>query len=58
MGMAECSLDLVFFFIRDRPFFLVGGGGADFFQQLKLDFFFIDNVKVFLCNTIVIPTLF
>ena len=30
-----------FFLIRDRPFvFLVGGGGAgaEFFQQLKLDF--------------------
>ena len=43
--MAECSLDLISFLIRDRPFvFLVGGGGggggagADFFQQLKLDF--------------------
>ena len=37
--MAECSLDLIFL-IRDKPFvFLVGGGaGADFFQQLKLDF--------------------
>ena len=54
--MAECSLDLIFS-IRDRPFvFLVGGGGggggagADFFQQLKLDFF-IDKVKVFFfCN--------
>ena len=44
--MAECSLDLIFL-IRDRPFvYLVwegGGGGADFFQQLKL---FEDQVKV------------
>ena len=46
-----------FFLIRDRPFvFLVGRGGgggggggrADFFKQLKLDFF-IDKVKVFVC---------
>ena len=46
--MAECSLDLIFL-IRDRPFvFRVGGGGAgaEFFQQLKLDFF-TDKVKVF-----------
>ena len=45
-----------FFLIRDSPFvFLVGGGGAgaDFFQQLKLEFFFTDKVKVFFCNTIV-----
>ena len=39
--MAQCFLDLIFL-IRDRLFFLVGGGGggagADFFQQLKLDF--------------------
>ena len=41
----ECSLDWIFL-IRDKPFvFLVGGGGgqgagADFFQQLKLDFFY------------------
>ena len=28
VGMAECSLDLIFL-IRDRPFvFLVGGGGG------------------------------
>ena len=42
VGMAECSLDLIFL-IRDRPFPLVllvggGGAGADFFQQLKLEF--------------------
>ena len=44
--MAECSLDLIFL-IRDRPFvFLVWGAGADFFQQLKLDFS-IEKVKVF-----------
>ena len=40
--MAECSLDMIFL-IRCRLFvFLVGGGGgegANFFQQLKLDFF-------------------
>ena len=30
----------------DHLFLLGGGGGADFFQQLKLDFF-IDKVKVF-----------
>ena len=29
--MAECSLDLGGGLIRDRPFFLVEGGGADFF---------------------------
>ena len=29
-----------FCLIRDRPFvFLVGGAVADFFQQLKLDFY-------------------
>ena len=47
--MAQCSLDLIFL-VRDRPFvFLVGGGGgagADFFLQLKQDFF-IDKVKAF-----------
>ena len=44
--MAECSLDLIFFLISDRPYVYVvggegvgGGAGADFFQQLKLDFF-------------------
>ena len=38
--MAECSLDLIFFKIRDRPFvFLFGGQGLIFFQQLKLDFY-------------------
>ena len=53
--MAECYLDLIFL-IRDRPFVFSGwgvgvgapGGGADIFQQLKLDFF-IDKVKVFFC---------
>ena len=39
--MAECSLVLIFLNERQTIFFLVGGGGAgaDFFQQLKLDFF-------------------
>ena len=44
-----------FFLIRDRPFFIWlvwgggggGGAGANFFQQLKLDFF-KDKVKVFM----------
>ena len=56
VGMAECSLDLIFL-IRDRPFvFLVWGGGgaeADFFQQLKLDFFYKQSESILFCNTIV-----
>ena len=43
--MAECSLDLIFL-IRDRPFVLMvgrgGGAEANFFQQLKLDFFIVN----------------
>ena len=37
-----------FFLIRNRRFFSGGGGGAeaDYFQQLKLDFF-TDKVKVY-----------
>ena len=57
--MAECSLDLIFL-IRDRPFvFLIWGGGggggaeADFFQQLKLDFFYKQSESILFCNTIV-----
>ena len=38
VGMAECFLDLMFFLIRDRPLGGGGGAGADYFQQLKLDF--------------------
>ena len=42
-----------FFLIRDRLFvFLVGGGGggegADFFQQLKLDFLYRQSESIFL----------
>ena len=51
--MAECSLDLGFFLIKDRPFFLVGGGGLIFFQQLELEFFYRQRESIFLCNTIV-----
>ena len=48
--MAECSLDLIL--IRDRLFvFLVGGGGgeggADFFQQLKLEFLYRQSESIF-----------
>ena len=56
VGMAECSLDLTFL-IRDRPFVSGwgggGGAGADFFQQLKLDFYYRQSESIFLCNTIV-----
>ena len=38
VGMEECSLDLIFL-IRDRLFGSLDGAGADFFQQLKVDFF-------------------
>ena len=49
--MAECSLDLIFL-IRDRAFvFLVGGQGADFFLQLKLDSFYRQSEIIF-CNKI------
>ena len=51
VGMAECSLDLIFL-LRDRLFvFLVVG--ADFFQQLKLDFLYRQSESIFFCNTIV-----
>ena len=51
--MKECSLDLIFFLLETDHLFLwlVGGGGggagADFFQQLKLDFY--SQLKYFLC---------
>ena len=45
--MAECSLDLIFKLETDHLFLWLrggggGGAGADFFQQLKLDFFIVN----------------
>ena len=46
--MEECSLDLIFFKIRDGPFiFLVWGGAVFFFNRLKLEFF-SDKAKSFI----------
>ena len=42
VGMEECSLD---FLIRERPFVFLVGGGAGFYQQLKLECF--NKVKAF-----------
>ena len=36
--MELCSLDLIFLFGTARPFGFLVGGGAVFFQQMKLDF--------------------
>ena len=44
--MAECFLDLIFL-ISDRPFFSGWGAGVDFFQQLKLDFFYRQSESIF-----------
>ena len=42
VGMGECSLDLIFFKIRDDPFgfLVVVGRGMFFQQQLKLEYYF------------------
>ena len=53
VGMAECSLDLIFFKLEtDHLFFCLGGGGGGgqgliFFQQLKLDFFYRPSESIF-----------
>ena len=47
--MAECSLDLIFSLETDFFFWFggVGGGGADFFQKLNLDFLYRQSESIF-----------